>query len=165
MARRYYYVIETGSYYGLLKGTYSAKSEQVATDVIVSGNVPDPTANSCFPYGNYVVQGDICGGTCGYSAGLWGSFRQSQSSNEFRGGYFMWKNIDSSCRIQELVPYRPPSGSSCGASCYILRGLICPRTGRTKCDGLCDTHCDWTSKGWFTESQSFSIYGNFFWHF
>lgn len=165
LARRYYYVIETGSYQGLLVGNYTAKSEQAVYDVIVNGNVPDPNAGRCFPYGNPTVTGDACSGTCGYSAGLWDSFRQSESSNEFRGGYFTWENVDFSCKIQELVPYSPPTGGSCGASCYILKGVICPRMGYTKCQGTCSSDCNYDPRyGWLTKSQR-PVYGNFFWHF
>ncbi len=166
--KRYVGVISTGNYQGLLVGTYTSLSQQVATDVIVNGNVPDPNAGACFPYGNPTVGGigdGGCTGTCGYNAGYWDSFRQSQSSNEFRGGKLVYKNVSSSCQIATLVPIGTPAGGTCGANCFSLRGVICPRTGHPKCSGSCSDYCNYdTWTGWTSKNLS-PVYGNFFWHF
>jgi hypothetical protein len=81
LAKRYFYVIDTGSYQGLLFKQTSAKSEQAAIDVFY-GTVPDPIAGGCL-YG--YQNGDSCNGTC-TAHSIWHSFWAFQSGVEFRAG-------------------------------------------------------------------------------
>lgn len=154
LAKRYYYVIETGSYSGLLFKQTSAKSEQAVIDVFYAA-VPDPIAGRCL----YGYQGeDSCNGTCTVSS-IWHSFLAYQSGIEFRAGQLQsWYDWGIQC--YKFVPmYTPHNPTYCWKKCFAEKGPICPVMAKPE-HGL---YCWSDARGSYFYSGP--VYGNFFWRF
>jgi len=131
VARRYYYVIDSGGYGGLGLGSsigYRLDAEEAAALVALYGRVPDPIAGACLAGARI---GDPCSGSCTADAGYLNSFFAHQSGIEFRSGNARWECPNGCCR--ELMMPAPfvslPSGSACGLPCFAQVGDICPKYG------------------------------------
>ena len=99
--RRYFYVVDTGSYQGLLIGKYTNDALSVYDNVNKQGSVPDPIAGACL---KGAMIGDSCSGICSENAGILGSFRAHESGIEFRAGKIQWTcGQYVGCCYQELV--------------------------------------------------------------
>lgn len=156
LARRYFYVIETGEYAGLLRGkdnTQTAVTAERALIDVVYASVPDPIAGGCL-YG--YQSGDFCNGTCSTTS-LWGSFWAYQSGVEFRAGVLRdWYDWGIQCYKFEPIS-TPNNPMYCWKNCFTYKGPICPvmSYGTKPC---------WSdARGSYYYSGP--IYGNIFWRF
>jgi len=159
VARRYYYVIDTGGYGGQAFGQYTAEAELNAAQVALWGSVPDPMVGACLAGTMYGGPNGSCDGTCSVQAGYLNSFLARQSGIEFRAGRVVW-NCPYGCCREELMPdpYTTlPSGSACSLPCFsqVIPGAICPKWG-------------WLSSGCpstYPNPYWGPRWGNFYWRF
>lgn len=153
VARRYYYVIDWGSYGGLILGRnigYKRDAEDAAAKVALYGRAPDPIRGACLAGG---MIGNSCDGSCSADAGYLNSFLASESGIEFRSGTYAFQCYGSCC-LEQLHPSDSPSGSACGSACFAQVGAICPKWEwlESSCIGYANPY--WGPK-----------WGNYYWRF